>query len=114
MNLDHKFEEGICIVFIDGNITLDKTSKIRGFVNKLLENSSLKSLVLNLSKVEFIDSSGIGLIASIFGSLKKKKLHFALSDVNQKANDIFFMIKLDKILEIFEDDKQAFEELRKR
>lgn len=108
MNFSHKIEKGVCIVLIDGNIALDGTNEVKEYVRKLMEEE-LNGLIINFKSVNFIDSSGIGLIVSIFKSLQKKQKKFALSDLSQKNKEIFSMTRLDKILMICESDEQAID-----
>ena len=107
MRFDHRFEGTSCIVAIDGNIALDGTNEVKEYVKPFLEDAKISGLILNFANVNFIDSSGIGLVVSIFKSLQKRKAKFALSDLSQKNREIFNMTRLDKILTISENDDQA-------
>ncbi|MGK0288658.1 MAG: stage II sporulation protein AA (anti-sigma F factor antagonist) [bacterium] len=112
MDFDHRMEGDICFISIDGNIALDGTNEVKEYLKTFMEDDSINALVLNFGKVNFIDSSGIGLVVSVFKALQQKKIKFALTELNQKNREIFCMTRLDKILNIIDGDEQALELLK--
>lgn len=100
MKFDHSTENNICVVNIDGNIALDGTNEVKEYVKPFMEDADLQGIILDFSKVNFIDSSGIGLIVSIFKMLQVKQTKLVLAALNKKNREIFNMTRLDKILTI--------------
>ena len=76
-------------------------------VEKYIEDGENKGIILNCSKVKFIDSSGLGIIVSIYKTLIKRERKFALSCLDSKTMEIFTLTKLDKILTLAESDEAA-------
>ena len=107
MTFTTKKEGDYSIIAVEGNIALDNVNEMKKFITPHLENEQVKGLVINFGKVDFIDSSGIGLIVSIFKTLQKRKANFALSQMSTKNREIFSMTKLDRILSICENDAEA-------
>jgi anti-sigma B factor antagonist len=62
------------------------------------DNPSL--LVLDLSKVEYVDSIGIGIIIATFNTLKKQNGALKLINLNSNLLDLFKTMRLDKHMEI--------------
>ncbi|MBF0288649.1 MAG: STAS domain-containing protein [SAR324 cluster bacterium] len=107
MQLEHRIDNSVCIISIEGNIALDGVNDVKGYVKTFLEDESVKAIVLNFSKVDFIDSSGIGLVVSIFKALQGRQAKFALCHLSKKNTEIFSMTRLDKILSIYGTEDEA-------
>ena len=57
-------------------------------------------LVLDLSKVEYVDSIGIGIIIAAFNTLKKQNGALKLINLNSNLLDLFRTMRLDKHIEM--------------
>jgi len=108
----HRIEDGICLVSIEGNIALDGVNEAKAYLKPHLDSPDVNALVINFEKVNFIDSSGIGLIVSIFKTMQQKEGKFALSNLSKKNEEIFAITRLNKILEIFPTDNEAVSKLK--
>ncbi len=109
MNLYDQKIDNYLILSITGNIVLEDTTKLKEYVEQYIEDSSLEGIIINCENVKFIDSSGLGLIVSIYKTLKKMDKKFALTALSGKTMEIFTLTKLDSILTIAEDDSAALE-----
>jgi anti-anti-sigma factor len=69
-------------------------------------------MVINFEKVNFIDSSGIGLIVSIFKTMQQKEGKLALTNLSQKNMEIFSITRLNKILDIFPTEQEAIAKVK--
>lgn len=109
MNLHDEKRDNYLIIFIDGNIVLEDTTKLKEYVEKYIEDASLTGIIINCENVKFIDSSGLGLIVSIYKTLKKLDKKFALTALSDKTMEIFTLTKLDNILTIAKTNDDALE-----
>ena len=112
MICSHRIQDGICLVSIEGNIALDGVNEAKTYLKPHLESSAVKGLVINFEKVNFIDSSGIGLIVSIFKAMQQKGGKFALTNLSKKNEEIFSITRLNKILDIFPSESEALSALK--
>jgi len=112
MIFSHRIENDACIVAIEGNIALDGVNEAKAFLRPHLENPQVRSMVINFDKVNFIDSSGIGLIVSIFKTMQQKEGKLALTNLSQKNMEIFSITRLNKILDIFPTEQEALARVR--
>ncbi len=113
MDLTEKRDGNILIISVVGNIVLEDTTKLKGFVEKYIEDAEIEGIIINCENVSFIDSSGLGLIVSIYKTLKKMEKKFALTSLADRTMEIFTLTKLDNILTITKDDSSAMEVLKK-
>lgn len=66
------------------------------FVNSL-KPGGFKFLVLDLCKVQLINSSGLGMIVAAYTTLKKDSIELILINVPKKIQDLLAMTRLDNI-----------------
>lgn len=107
MIFSHRVEKSVCLISIEGNIALDGVNEAKAYLKPHIENPEIVSIVINFEKVNFIDSSGIGLIVSIFKTMQQKEGKFAISNLSKKNEEIFNITRLNKILEIFPSEADA-------
>ena len=72
MKLNHSIENNICIVSMNGDFLHDEVPEVKTYMNPLIENESVTVLILDLEKVDYIGSSGIGFIGATFKTLKER------------------------------------------
>ena len=111
MKLEHRKQDSVCILNVEGNIAFEKVGEVKNYVKPLLADDSISAILINFQKVEFIDSSGIGLIVSIFKTLQQRQAKLILSDLSKKNSEIFNMTRLDKIISIYSTEAEALTSL---
>ena len=109
MEIENQKKDKIVIVSISGNIVLEETARLKDEIELFIEESSVEGIIIDCKNVKFIDSSGLGLIVSIFKTLKKMNKNFALTALSEQAMEIFVLTKLNKILTIAESTETAIE-----
>lgn len=66
-----------------------------------------KKLILNLSQVDFINSSGLGTLVSILKEVRLAKGRLVLSNLASYVEEIFEITQLSHIFEIFASEADA-------
>ncbi len=107
MIFSHRVDNGICIIAIEGNIALDGVNEAKEFLKPHVESDEIKGIVINFEKVNFIDSSGIGLIVSVFKTMQERSGSFAITNLSKKNEEIFTITRLNKILNIYPTEEEA-------
>ncbi len=111
MIFSNRIESGICVISVEGNIALDGVNEAKTYLRPHMENQELKGILINFEKVNFIDSSGIGLIVSVFKAMQQREGKFALSNLSKKNEEIFTITRLNKILDIYGTENEALSSL---
>lgn len=91
---------GVLIITINGiRATLDDAGSFR---NKLLHEiqDGCKIIIVNLEKVEFIDSTFLGAIVVGWKNITAKEGALVLTNLNVKVKDLLTLTQLDKKLSI--------------
>lgn len=73
---------------------------LRDRILKLLENGD-QNLVVDLSEVRFIDSSGLGALLSGYKNATLRSGTFVLSGLQPRVQSMFELTRLHRVFEIF-------------
>jgi anti-sigma B factor antagonist len=97
----------VAVVDLPGRITHgDGDMEMRQAIVDLLENGS-GSIVLNMDKVVYMDSAGIGELVACHKKVVEKGGMMKILKPNQKVLDLFTITKLIQLFEVFQDEKDA-------
>ena len=106
MQLLSSEKEGILVGQVDSKV-LD-ASNARGFkdaVKPLLTPNA--KLVLDLSKVEFIDSTGLGALVSCLRQAHATGGEIKLSGLTKPARALFELVRMHRVFEVFNSSDEA-------
>ena len=84
-----------------GRITSSTAELLKMTVRPLIP--AAKHIVMDLTNVSFLDSSGLGTIVGLWITAKKANCELKLVKANQKIVDLFLMSNLASILEGHEE-----------
>jgi anti-sigma B factor antagonist len=106
MELDHRREDGVLVVR-PGDTRLDAHSAA-AFKTQMTEfiAAGHRLLVLNVSEIEFIDSSGLGAIVSIQRQLGDDG-RLVICGACATVLSMFKLTRLDKVFDLFTDEREA-------
>ncbi len=107
MRIDTRTANGVTILDVHGKITIGEGSaEIRNRVRDLLQ-SGRKNILLNLSDVSYVDSSGIGELVSCYTTVANQGGHLKLLGLTRKVQELLAITKLLTVFESYEDEKKA-------
>ena len=100
----------VVVYDIEGEIRRTETAEttLHQEVKTLLDSGKRK-FALNMEKVEFIDSFGVGEILASFISIQNLGGKLKLASLSKRIRLVFQVTGLDKVLEIYETSKDALE-----
>ena len=97
----------VVILDIEGKILLGEGDvEIKQAVDELLGQGH-KNMVLNLAKVPYIDSAGLGEIIRCFTAVRKSGGSFKLLAPNQRLIDLLNITKLVNVFDWYGDEASA-------
>ena len=98
----------VTIVDLRGKATVNdgESEQLRSRLEKLISNGVHK-LLLNLTDLTRIDSSGVSVIAETYVSLKKRGGRLRLLGPRGRVLQVLTVLRLLEIVESFEDEAQA-------
>lgn len=93
MKLSMRKSGEVYIVDVNGEMDLYNAHELKDLVNKMIEKK-IKSFVINMEGVDYIDSTGIGALISICTILKKQDLKLAIPGVHGSVKKVIELTKL--------------------
>lgn len=107
MKIETRTVGDVQLLDCSGKITLGEgTMAIRNTVRELLKNGS-KKIVLNLSDVNYIDSSGIGELVSSFTTVANQGGQLKLLNLTKKIHELLAITKLLTVFQTFDNEQAA-------
>jgi anti-sigma B factor antagonist len=109
LKLDHHTKDGIEIVDVEGEIDVYTAPRLRELLIELV-NTGFYQLVVNMEKVEFLDSTGLGVLV---GGLKRVRAHDGSLDLvctQERILKIFRITGLTKVFGIHDTVDEAIKE----
>jgi len=98
---------GVIVVDISGRIELgEESAALRVLICDLLDKGN-KQILLNLGAVDYIDSSGLGVLVSSFTSARKQGGELKLLNLTDKVTGLMQMTKLYTVFDIKNDEAVA-------
>jgi len=99
----------VSVVDVAGRITLgDGSSALRDAVRDLVGKNQ-KKILLNLSDVSYIDSSGIGELVSGFTTVTNSGGQLKLLKLTKRVQDLLQITKLYTVFDVHEDEAHAIQ-----
>jgi len=79
---------GVTVIYVKGDIDEHSAQEIRRYADDIISQGT-KTLVFCLKYVDFMDSTGIGMLLGRFKNCKKTHTDLYVKDVNARIDKIF-------------------------
>jgi anti-sigma B factor antagonist len=107
LNISERQAGDVSILDMAGKITIGEGSvALRTAIRRLLEEGK-KKILLNLGKVNYIDSSGIGELVSSYTAIGKDSGQLKLLNLTQKLQDLLTITKLLTVFDVYDSEEEA-------
>lgn len=99
----------VAVLDLEGNIRIGEGSaEFRAALRGLVARDE-KKVLLNLSGVTYVDSSGLGEMVAGYTSLQKSGGELKLVHLTNRINELMTITKLLTVFEVFENETAAVE-----
>ncbi len=107
MKLSSRLVDGVTILDVEGKILLGEGDvQIKQAIDDLLAQGR-KMYLLNLAKVPYIDSAGLGQIIRCFTAIRKSGGTLKLLSPNAKVIDLLSVTKLVNVFDWYNEESGA-------
>jgi anti-sigma B factor antagonist len=106
LEIEESLREDVTVLTLKGRLTLGESNLVREKVNQLSAAGRYK-IVIDLSAVEYIDSTGLGVLVICFTSLKKFGGALKLVNPNKRNVELLLLTKLHTVFEVFMEVQDA-------
>jgi len=110
--MEYRLDSGVAVVTVTGEVDIATSGAFRDGLLRVITDESHCSLVVNLARVRFIDSTGIGVLIGIWHSLRARNSSFALADPSRQARRLLHTTGLAKAFWVFDTEAGAVEACR--
>src|SRR6476660_2267571 len=106
LDITESVREEVAILTLKGRLTLGESNLIRERVTQLGAAGRFK-VVVDLAGVDYIDSTGLGILVICFTSLKKQGGALKLVNPNKRNVELLLLTKLHTVFEVFNEVQDA-------
>lgn len=99
-------KNGLMVCSIEGEIDINTAPEIKKSFKEMLSKKTPK-LVINFTKVSYVDSSGLATLVEILKNMRSYGGRMRLTNLSAKIKSLFEITKLDKLFEIMADEAEA-------
>ena len=108
MNYATKEEGGYVVLGLEGEVDLSCSPEARKHILDVLDKG--KDLLVDLSNVSYIDSSGVASLVEGYQTAKKSGRKFGLVGVSDAAMSVLKLARLDKVFPIHANVEERLKE----
>ena len=99
----------------DGVVILELNGKLMGGPDAITFNDTLKvlihegnlNIIVDLGRVNWVNSTGLGILISGYSTMKKSGGELKLLNVSERIDSIFMVSKLHTVFKSFSDEDEA-------
>ena len=107
MNISTRKVENATIVDVVGDITLYNSPEVRKSLLGTLRDQGVNRVIVNLGRVNYIDSAGIASLVEGLKVSRDLKKGFALYGLSSTAREVLQLTRLLKVFEVHDTEKEA-------
>ncbi len=102
MEISVKHQGDTAIIDVTGDIDLYSSPQVRQTVLETLNKKEAKRVIVNLTGVRYIDSSGVASLVEGLQLSRKSQVRFGLCGLNKAPRQVLELTRLIKVFEIFD------------
>jgi anti-anti-sigma factor len=108
MTLPHIVTNQVLVITIpEDKLDASNAQGTKTKMTELFASYQLPRVVLNLERLSFIDSVGLGVLISLVKSVREKGGDLKLASMTKSVRSIFELVRLHKLFESYPSDKDA-------
>ncbi len=89
------------VLKLKGDVDMNTSTDVRNALAEVFKQDSLKVLLVDLSQVRYMDSSGIATLVECMQNCMKKGAKLRLCELSPSVRDVFELARLASVFEIF-------------
>ncbi len=110
MKVQVRHLDKISVLDCSGDVDLYSSTRLRDTLLAEIQ-SGVPSVLVNMSDVTYIDSSGIATLVEGLQLSRQTKSRFGLFGLRRNARSVLELARLHKVFNIFENEQEALEKI---
>jgi anti-sigma B factor antagonist len=102
--------ESVPVLRLSGELDLSTVPDVRRAIRELIDEGQV-SFVINLTNLDFVDSSGLGVLVGGLARVREKEGDIKIACANRRILRVFEMTRLTQLFDIYEQEEQAAQAL---
>ena len=107
MEISVRQQKETAIIDVTGDIDLYSSPQVRQTILDTLNQKLGSRVIINLTGVKYIDSSGVASLVEGLQLSRKSQVRFALCGLNKAPRQVLELTRLIKVFDIFESLEDA-------
>ena len=114
--LQTRNQDDILIASFEDDRIIDESriAKLGDDMMELITSSKHERIVLNFKNVAFMSSAMIGKLILFGKKCKSTEIQLRLCDINENVQEVFDLMKLEKVFQVAENEEKAIESFSKK
>src|ERR1700684_1421175 len=113
MLVEFEYRGDVCVLRLEGRFATGQDSLYLHTKAEELKTSGYVKILVDFSRVDYVDSTGIGFLIGIYTSVKKSPLgQFALSNANRRVREVLELTRLAPGSQIYPNETAALEAVK--
>lgn len=106
VEVDFKQVRNTLVIKIVGELDLVVADKLKKQIDEKLNEGIIKNLIINLEKVTFIDSSGLGMIIGRYKKMSAKNGKIFIVGAKPNVEKILFFSGINKLIPMYKSEQE--------
>ena len=107
MNIKEKIVDNVAVLSLKGDLVSEiDTQKLKEKIVSLV-NDKMKSVVIDMCGLDYVNSSGLGTMISILTTMRNAGGDLRLARLGERVENLFVITKLVKVFDTFETIDRA-------
>jgi anti-sigma B factor antagonist len=104
--VEQRVEQGVNVVKVSGELDVFSSPRLREMLLDVIDKGPLR-LVVDLSDVTFLDSTGLGVLVGIYHRLRARSGSMSFVGANERVRRVFHVTQLTKIFVLHDTLEEA-------
>jgi len=105
-------KDGVKVLYINGYINAHTVQEFEKSVQSVLDEQTFRILI-NCKELEYINSSGLGVLMGVIEEIQENDGFLYLSDMNETVFNIFDTLGFTHLFKVFDAEVEALDSLTK-
>ncbi|MCG9127387.1 anti-sigma factor antagonist [Candidatus Poribacteria bacterium] len=109
MKINQRIKGNVIILDIEGNLVGPNTVELKNIIDdqiRVAEGEPV-SMILNMERVQMMDSSGLGVIVAAYASIRRNDGRVVLLNIGGNIRSLIIMAKLVTIFDRYDTEAEA-------
>ena len=113
--IDTRIEAGVLVIYLQDVRIIDerRIAALGQELTELVHDTECKQIILSFNNVGFMSSAMIGKLVAFDKKCKSLDMKLRLCDIGENVDEVFKLMRLDKVFSIDKTEEEALQQLSK-